>query len=221
MTIDRSKPGFTGDAPVCASTRLSSLALAGLMATCLAAPLAVQALDAAPAAQKATAPAKVPKAFDLYGSTAVDGGECVAGDTTKEGMDGRAFVYLKDAKTRQPRWVTAIPVGADFYQNRATHCFAMGGSLYVLIQSDTNQATSLSQTVLSVVELSPATGKVLASQYADVPGIDAAYSSWVDKGNEGFHEDHGQIKVSGQYFLTSDPNKRIPFTATLPAHGSN
>lgn len=54
----------------------------------------------------------------------------------------------------------------------------MGGSLLVLVQSDTNQATSLSQTLLNIVELSPNDGAILGDQYADVPGVDHAYSSW-------------------------------------------
>jgi hypothetical protein len=173
------------------------------------------------AAAEKTEPAesKWSKTFHVYGSTAVDGGECVAGDATKEGMDGRAYVYLKDSKTRQPRWMTAIPLAdADMYQNRATHCFTMGGSLFVLVQTDTNQATSLSQTLLSVTELSPLTGKIISSQDADIPGIDDAYSAWVDKGSKGFHEEGGQIRIAGQYFLMENSEKRMPFTFTVAAH---
>jgi len=165
-----------------------------------------------------TGQGKLPEAFIAYASTPVDGGDCVVGDTTHEGMSGRAYVYLKDASTHKPRWITSIPLGQDLYQNRATHCFSMGGYLFVLVQSDTSQATSLSQTLLNVVELSPADGAILADQYADVPGVDAAYSSWVETDNEGFHQDHGQIKVTGQYFLLNDPQNRKPFTTTLPAH---
>lgn len=162
--------------------------------------------------------AKFPEAFTAYANTAVDGGDCVVGNTTHEGMSGRAYVYLKDASTKKPRWVTAIPLGQDLYQNRATHCLSMGGSLFVLVQSDTSRATSLSQTLLNIVELSPADGAILGDQYADVPGVDAAYSSWVEPGQAGFHEDHGKIKVTGQYFLLSDPKNRQSFTTTLPAH---
>ncbi|PTR33096.1 hypothetical protein C8J98_104312 [Luteibacter sp. OK325] len=221
MTIDRSKPVHASDAPLRASRRMSKLLLAGVLATQLAVlPLLGHASEAVPVATKLPAAAKLPKGFTAYGSTPIEGGECVAGDATREGLDGRAFVYFKDAKTQQPRWITAIPLPSDWYQNRATHCFAMGGSLFVLVQSDTSQRTSISQTLLNVVELSPTTGKIVANQDADVPGVDAGYSSWVDKGNEGFHEEKGQIKISGQYFLMSDPNKRIPFTVTLPAHAS-
>ncbi|WP_185754309.1 hypothetical protein [Luteibacter sp. 9135] len=210
VTTDRSKSAY-----------LNTRWLVGLLtAQLVVLPSTVIAADAAKVPTTTATSTKVPKAFSAYGSTSVEGGECVAGNVTKEGMNGRAFVYFKDARTQQLRWVTAIPVSPDYYQNRATHCFAMGGSLFVLVQSDTNQATSLSQTLLNVVELSPADGKIVSDRYADVPGVDAAYSSWVDKGKEGFHEDHGQIKVSGQYFLMADPNKRMPFTATLPAHPS-
>lgn len=48
----------------------------------------------------------------------------------------------------------------------------------MLVQSDTNQATSLSQTLLNIFELSPNDGAILGDQYADVPGVDHAYSSW-------------------------------------------
>lgn len=203
MTIDRSP--------------LAAASTARLRAIFLPCALAAAVLLAAPAAD---AEVMLPKAFSAYGSTPVPGGECIAGNTTKEGMNGRAYVYVRDTGSQQPRWITAIPVPRHFYQNRATHCFAMGGSLYVLVQVDTNQATSLSQTVLKVVELSPDAGKILSDRYADVPGIDEAYSSWVDNGREGFREDRGQIRVSGQYFMMNDPNRRTPFTITLPAHST-
>lgn len=173
----------------------------------------------ATAAKTEPAESKWSKTFHLYGSTAVEGGECVAGDATKEGMDGRAYVYLKDSKTRQPRWMTAIPLAdADMYQNRATHCIAMDGALFVLVQTDTNQATSLSQTLLSVTELSPATGKIISNQDVDIPGIDDAYSAWVEKGSKGFHEENGQIRIAGQYFMMENAEKRMPFTFTVAAH---
>jgi len=205
MTIDRS--------------RASTLMLAAIMAAQLATVLLLaRAAEAAPAVAHPPANTMLPTGFTAYGFSPVEGGECVAGDATREGMHGRAFVYVKDASTPRPRWVTAIPVPPHWYQNRATHCFAMDGSIFVLVQTDTNQATSLSQTLLNVVELSPITGKIIATRDADVPGIDAAYSSWVDKGAGGFHEDNGQIAIAGQYFLMDAPNKHIPFTAELTAH---
>lgn len=203
------------------SARWNARVLGTLLAMQIASlPCAVVAAAAAKTPTAKVASANVPKDFNFYGSVAVEDGECVAGNVTDEGMDGRAFVYFKDARTQQPRWVTAIPVSPDDYQNRATHCLSMGGSLFVLVQSDTDQATALSQTLLNVVELSPADGKIVGDRHADVPGVRVAYSSWVDKGKEGFHEDHSQIKVSGHYFLMTDPDKRMPFTVTLPAHPS-
>jgi hypothetical protein len=95
----------------------------------------------------------------------------------------------------------------------------MGDSLFVLVQTD--QQTSLSQTLLSVIELSAADGAIKATRDEELPGIDDAYSAWVDKGNEGFHEEAGQIKISGKYFLMDHPDKRIPFTMTVPPHESN
>jgi hypothetical protein len=213
MTIDRY--------PARAAARASKLVLAGIViAPWAALPFPAHAFEATPAVAGPTVIPKLPKGFTAYGSSPIDGGECIAGDATKEGMDGRAFVYVKDAGTQKTRWVTSIPLPSHWYQNRATHCFAMHGSLFVLVQTDTSQRTSISQTLLNVVELSPTTGKIIASQDADVPGVDASYSSWVDKGNEGFHEDKGQVAISGQYFLMSDPDKRVPFTANLPAHAS-
>ena len=91
----------------------------------------------------------------------------------------------------------------------------------MLVQNDTNQATSLSQPLLNIVELSPNDGAILGDQVADVPGVDAAYSSWVDPGQAVFHEDHGKIKVTGQYFLVNDPKNRRPFRTTLPARTAN
>jgi len=205
VTIDRSR------SPLAAA---SMARLRALFMPCLVVAVGMLATHAADAA------VVVPKAFSAYGSTPVPGGECIAGDTTKEGMNGHAYVYVKDTGSQRPRWITAIPVPEHYYQNRATHCFAMNGSLYVLVQSDTSQATSLSQTVLNVVELSPDTGTILTDRYADVPGVEEAYSSWVEKGSEGFHENRGQIEVSGKYFMMNDSTKPMPFTVTLPPHST-
>lgn len=57
----------------------------------------------------------------------------------------------------------------------------------MLVQSDTNQAASLSQTLLNVAVFYPANGASLSDQHADVPGVNTAYSSWIETGNEGFH----------------------------------
>jgi hypothetical protein len=221
MTIDRSKPVVAGNMPVRSSNRMNALLLTGMLAVPLMAlPVSVHAVDAA--ATKAPALAKLPKGFSHYGTTPVaGGGECVTGDSTKEGMDGRAVVYVDDPTSHQIKWIRSIPLPPRRYQNRATHCFAMGDSLFVLVQTDTHQQTSLSQTLLSVIELSAADGAIKATRDEELPGIDDAYSAWVDKGNAGFHEEAGKIKISGKYFLMDHPDKRIPFTMTVPPHESN
>lgn len=66
-----------------------------------------------------------------------------------------------------------------------------------------------------------ADGAIKSRRDEELPGIDDAYSAWVDKGNAGFHEEAGQIKISGKYFLMDHPDKRIPFTMTVPPHESN
>lgn len=195
------------------SLRARALLLAGLLAT----PMALFP----PFAQADEPQEKWPRSFTVYDTTPVSGGNCVVGDATKEGMDGRAYVYLKDTKTRQPAWMTAIPLSNEhWYQNRATHCIALGGSLFVLVQTDTNQATSLSQTLLSVVELSPQTGKIIATQDADIPDVGGSYSAWVEEGKDKFHEQDAKIQITGQYFLMDDPEKRMPFTLEVAAHPS-
>lgn len=97
----------------------------------------------------------------------------------------------------------------------ATHCVAFGRSLFVLVQTDTHQQTSLTQTLLSVVRLSSAEG-VIETRDEELPGVEEAYSAWVEKGSQGFQEVAGQLKITGQYRLMDDSNKRIPFTMNVP-----
>lgn len=206
----------------CSSNRMRKFVVAGTLAAhLLVLSVLAYGYDAAPAATRAASPGKLPKGFRAYGTTPFSGGECVAGDVTKEGMNGRATVYVDDPATHQVKWMKTIPLPPRRYQNRATHCVALGDSLFVLVQTDTHQETSLSQTLLSVVEFSPTDGTIKTTRDEELPGIEDAYSAWVDKGTEGFHEVSGQLKISGQYFLMNDSNKRIPFTMNVPAHDSH
>ncbi|SDG73045.1 MULTISPECIES: hypothetical protein [Rhodanobacteraceae] len=210
MTIDRS------------GKRVRTMALAAaLVAQLVWVPMLAHAYDAAPAAATAASVVTVPKSFSAYGSTPFNGGECVAGAVTKEGMNGRATVYVDDPTSHQVKWIKSIPLPPRRYQNRATHCVAIGDSLFVLVQTDMHQQTSLNQTLLSVVELSATDGTIKTTRDEELPGVEDAYSAWVDKGTEGFHEVSGQLKISGQYFLMNDANKRIPFTMSVPAHESH
>jgi hypothetical protein len=181
-------------------------------------PVFAHAYEAVTGAPKSESAIRLPKGFRGYGTTSFQGGECVVGDVTQEGMNGRATVYVDDPITHQIKWVKTIPLPPRRYQNRATHCVVFGHSLFVLVLTDTHQQTSLSQTLLSVVRLSSADGAIETTRDEELPGVEEAYSAWVDKGAQGFQEVSGQLKITGQYRLMDDSNKRIPFTMSVPVH---
>jgi hypothetical protein len=156
--------------------------------------------------------AHIPKNFSEYGAHSMDNGEhCVVGDTTDDdGMNAHAVAYVIDATATQPTWVDTLNLPPDTYQSRATHCTSSGRALFVLLQSDTRPEQTLSQTLLRVVRLDPATGAVQVQRDIQVPG---AFSAWVELGPGHFQWKGGVLTVSGGRRPESSPDRQTTFKA--------
>lgn len=181
----------------------------------------VRADPAAPPAsstpvQAAPMTSEIPQGFSSYASESIgDNTLCVAGAASDEdGMNQRPVAYLAQASGK-PIWTRTLDLPSDTYQSRATHCLRQGDALYVLLQSDTQPAQSLSQTLLRVVKLGLADGAVQAGADVVVPGAKGAYSALAQEGAGHLRWDNGRIVVSGQYFELDAPDQRRDFTATL------
>lgn len=159
--------------------------------------------------------ASVPAHFKSYSMTDIGGGlRCIAGDTTNEGSDGRAYVYLVDLTSHKMRWITKIPLPPNRFQNRATHCLADGNKVYAVVQSDTSPSQALSQTFVDVATLDKSTGKLVSTAKVIAPEAGRAPSTWVDDGANNFRMENGKIVVTGQFFNLDNPDVRKPFTAS-------
>ncbi|NII06027.1 hypothetical protein [Luteibacter anthropi] len=158
---------------------------------------------------------KMPAHFQSYSMTDIGNKlRCIVGNTTQEGLNGRAFVYLIDLTTHEIRWVTKIPLRPNDYQNRATHCLAGDKKVYALIQTDTSSFQATSQTFVDVVTLDEATGQIESTENVIAKEAGRRPSTWVDGGPENFRRENGKIVVTGQYFNLDNPEVRKPFTAS-------
>ena len=173
----------------------------------VAVPVLVQASPPSPSAleKQTAAQVKLPADVDIYASVAVGQNEtCLVGARTDaNGMHERPVVYLMTSG-HVFAWHAMLPMSADYYQARVTHCVASGRVLYVLEQLDTDSAQSTSQTLLKLVVLERKSGAVVASRSLDVPGVSAAYTAWVDKGDEHFRLAGDHLVITGQYELMSE-----------------
>ncbi|KAF1716642.1 hypothetical protein [Pseudoxanthomonas wuyuanensis] len=152
-----------------------------------------------------------------YASTKLkDGQLCSTGILIDEdGMQQRPAVEMLD-RNGAVLWRNAIALPMDFYQARATHCVASGPDLFVLVQADTQSVQSLSQTMLEVVRLKSASGKVVSSQSVAVSDVHAAYSAWVEKEVSNFILiANGSLQVSGHYKLMAAPEQIFSFVARI------
>lgn len=122
--------------------------------------------------------ARIPDNFSQYASESIgDRGRCVAGATTDaDGMNQKPTVYVTRGVGTQPQWVVQLDLPRYTYQSRATHCTSPGHSLFVLLQSDTQPEQTLSQTLLHIVKVDPATGVSQAQRSIQVAG---AASAWI------------------------------------------
>lgn len=178
---------------------------------------ALALLCSAPSASNAAA---MPAHFKSYAMTDIGNGlRCIVGDTTDEGLNGKAYVYVVDLTTHKIRWVTRIPLTPRWYQNRATHCLADDTKVYALDQSDTSSFQTLSQTFVDVVTLDRATGRIESTDSVIAKDAGDRASTWVEKGAENFRFEDGKIIVSGQFFNLDDPETRKPFTASPTKQG--
>jgi len=160
--------------------------------------------------------ATVPANFSEYASAAAERNtRCVVGASVDDdGLNQRPVLFLSEQGDRV-RWAETLPLPPDTYQSRATHCFEASGSLYILIQSDTQPEQTLSQTLLRVLSISPRNGTVIASVDIEPAGITDAHSAWVEEGQENFRLQDGKVVVTGMYYRLAAPEDRKPFTVEL------
>lgn len=164
----------------------------------------------------------IPQGFSSYASEPIgNGATCHAGAVLDEdGMNQKPFAYVEDLDHRF-RWTVLIALQNDAYQARLTHCEQVDDALYVLMQADTQQQKTLSQTLLQVVKLNAANGTVIRSTCVDVPGVKDAYSAWADKGNENFQAAKDKVIISGHYFRLTNPGDRKTFEIAVNANTDN
>jgi hypothetical protein len=158
--------------------------------------------------------AKLPANFMSYASQSIgDGKLCVVGAVTDEdGLHEKPIVYVAHAKGGQIIWLDQLPLPADTYQSRATHCNRKGNALFVLLQSDTQPQQTLSQTLLRVMSLDETTGAVRTQRAVDLPG---AYTAWVDEGASHFQWVGDELMVSATYRLKSSDDPQASITLRL------
>lgn len=161
----------------------------------------------------------LPEQLRAYDTKPVNGGQaCIVGAVADEdGLNQRAFVALTDAATqRAVTWARNLDDLEDAHASRATHCVQGDGALYVLLQSDTQAPQSLSQTILAVARLS-LEGDVQEVVRLEITGTSGrACSAFVRHVSGAFTWDAGQLRVEGEYFLLSDPERREPFVLVVP-----
>lgn len=159
----------------------------------------------------------IPQGFSSYTSESLgDNRHCVVGAVTDEdGMNQKPLVYVEDTVANRVLWSRSLDLPANTFQGRATHCLRKGGTLYVLLQSDTQPAQTTSQTLLQVVELDLAKGATTGIRDIAVAGVTDAYSAWVDKGQGGMHLAAKGLAIAGEYYRLADPDKHLPFQVTV------
>jgi hypothetical protein len=165
----------------------------------------------------------IPDGFSSYAVETIDGNDqCVVGAwVDDDDMNQKPFVYVTDPHTKRVIWGKTLDLPANTYQGRITHCLEKNGSLYVVLQSDTQSEQTLSQTFLRIEKISVIDGKIEALKDISIPNVDGAYSAWVNEGKMAFHTDGEHIVVSGQYFRMADADKHLPFQVTLGNDLSN
>jgi hypothetical protein len=159
----------------------------------------------------------VPQGFSSYAvETISNNNQCVVGAVVDDdGTNQKPFVYVVDPRTKQVAWSEELDLPANTYQSRATHCLESDGSLFVLLQSDTQSEQTLSQTLLRVEKLNVNDGSLKGSEDISLPSVNGAYSAWVDDEKASFHIEKNLIAVSGHYYKLADANKRLTFRAVI------
>ena len=155
--------------------------------------------------------------FSAYASVSIGGNKrCVAGaELDEDGMHQKPVIYLSEGANKRVVWRKTLPLPADVYQSRATHCLLKSNALYVLLQSDTQPQQSLSQTLLRVVKLRPDDGGMQIHTDIQLPGVMDACSAWVNSGPRNFRWQNGALVISGHYFRLADDQQRRLFQVSL------
>jgi hypothetical protein len=161
--------------------------------------------------------AVIPATFSEY--AAADAGNntrCVVGATTDDdGLNQKPVVLVVEQSGARVLRSETLALPSLAYQARATHCRGADGFLYVLIQSDTQPEQTLSQTLLRIVKIDPASGAVIASADIDPTGVEDAHSAWVEPGAGTFRLQNHKLAIRGMYYRLADPEARKPFTVEL------
>lgn len=155
-----------------------------------------------------TAAVHAPDNLSVYDSVAVESGAyCVAGSISEDGTDQRPYVAISSEKQSKGRILAALelPLG-KYAKGRATRCFAHDGSLYALVEFDTQFGAQVSQTLLEVFRIQANTFSVTARRPVRLNKVEAAYSLWMPEGDSAFVWSGRYIQLSGKYFLLSDRN---------------
>ena len=161
--------------------------------------------------------AKIPENFMDYATETVGKGNIrvVGAATDEDGVNQKPVVYAAAGKGELPLWLDQLELPANSFQSRATHCNQSDGALFVLLQADTQPEQTLSQTLLQVVKINPATGEILIRR--DV-AVTSAYTAWVEEGASHFHWVDGTLLISGNYRTQSDDGPQKSFTVRLNDH---
>jgi hypothetical protein len=129
----------------------------------------------------------------LYAQVEKNGRRCEA--VARVGDDGliqQPMLRLGAAGTADRR--VDLPVGADRYQARATHCIINDDAVLVLVQMDTHPSPALSQTLLRVDRVGFDDGRIRASTALPLPS--GVRSQWVTR-TDGFAIENTRLIVRG------------------------
>lgn len=140
--------------------------------------------------------------FKTYQSSRFGDRVCVVGVLRDEdGLYQSPYAYVSGASGGVVVWMRRLPYPGEFYQGRATHCLAHGDYLYVLLQVDTDSHQATNQTVVSVVKLDAASGRIVGNSEVRPEGVDRAASEWLSRREDVFRVEGDAIRVSGRYRL--------------------
>jgi len=160
----------------------------------------------------------IPENFSAYATSSVEEDKrCVAGASTDEdGLNQKPVLSIVSGPGEgSVQWSQTLPLPPDTYQGRATHCLGADGSLYVLIQSDTQPEQTLSQTLLQVLKIDLGNGALRARADVGPADVTDAYSAWLEEGAENFQLQNGKLVMSGKYYRLVDAEDRKPFQVEL------
>lgn len=144
-----------------------------------------------------------------------NGDVCLAGAKLADEGAEAAHIYRINSEQQKIIWQTPIKLDADFYQNRLTHCSCNDTTCYALVATDTQPQQSLSQTLLSLVAISAADGKIIHQRpIGKIPGASDSMSAWVEPGDNNFVVKNNVIEINGK-FRDMDSSNEQEFSLTV------